>query len=155
MASSWPWGYWLPGGSRSLARGRPGLTSKRIMLGIGAAAALGVLYAVDPAGSRLIPPCPFHALTSLYCPGCGSLRALHRLLHGDVRGALGFNPILALVLPFTLAMSAEEILRLARSSGRPSFFSSPLWGKAVLFLILVYWMARNLPWLPFTLLAPR
>ena len=45
--------------------------------------------------SRMIPllPCPFHALTGLPCPLCGSTHALLALAHGDLRAAFGWNPL--------------------------------------------------------------
>ena len=39
------------------------------------AAAAAVLYVVDPARQPIFPICQFHALTGLYCPGCGATRA--------------------------------------------------------------------------------
>src|SRR4051794_18522002 len=65
----------------------------------GAAAALAVLYRFDPATAGFFPPCPFRLLTGLRCPGCGSTRALHQLLHGQVGAALALNPLLPLSLP--------------------------------------------------------
>ena len=37
-------------------------------------------------------PCLFYALTDLYCPGCGTLRGLHELLHGRIGIAHGPKP---------------------------------------------------------------
>lgn len=55
---------------------------------VSVAMALGVVYFFfDPAGSRLFPRCPFLSLTGLRCPGCGSQRALHSLLHGEIARA--------------------------------------------------------------------
>ena len=65
--------------------------SRRVILvaTAGVILAAGVLvYLVDPAGSRAFPPCPSPWLTGFHCPGCGTLRSLHRLLHGDLAGAL-------------------------------------------------------------------
>ena len=59
-----------------------------------------VLFAHDPANSMFYPPCPFRALTGFYCPGCGTLRALHQLLHGHLVAAFWLNPLAALLLPF-------------------------------------------------------
>ena len=36
--------------------------------------------------------------TGLYCPGCGSTRALYALLHGRPGEALAMNPLLLVVL---------------------------------------------------------
>jgi len=64
------------------------------------ATALVTLYFHDPAAAGFFPPCPFHYLTGLHCPGCGTLRATHQLLHGHPLAALDLNPLMVLSLPF-------------------------------------------------------
>ena len=55
---------------------------------------LAAIVAVfDPAVTWWFPSCPFYALTGWLCPLCGSLRAVHALLHGAPRAAWGFNPL--------------------------------------------------------------
>jgi len=39
------------------------------------------------------PPCLWRAWTGWPCPGCGTTRALVRLLHVDLSGALALNPL--------------------------------------------------------------
>ena len=36
-------------------------------------AALTLVFFADPATHSYYPPCLFHAITGLYCPGCGAL----------------------------------------------------------------------------------
>lgn len=94
----------------------------------------------------------FHALTGYYCVGCGMTRALHALVHGDLVRAFGMNPLAMLLLPLAPLLVAhaqgwrprllEPLMRVALKPG--------MW----LVLLPVYWVARNLPWYPFTLLAP-
>jgi len=74
------------------------VSRRAALAGAGLALALALLYALDPARSPF-SLCPIHALTGLDCPGCGSLRGVHDLLHGDWRGALGHNALLPLTLP--------------------------------------------------------
>jgi len=120
-----------------------------------AAAGIGawVLRTFDPnLPGNPFPACLFHQLTGFYCLGCGTTRALHALVHGDIATALRMNAlVLALMalLPFTVAWQGgwrPALLQpIARWLGTP-------WPWAV--GLPAYWIARNLPWFPFTLLAP-
>src|SRR4051794_7766742 len=67
-----------------------------------AAAGLVALRIFNPASSGVFPPCPLHYLTGLYCPGCGSLRAIHALLHGNLHNAWAMNPLTMVLLPFLI-----------------------------------------------------
>jgi hypothetical protein len=110
-----------------------------------------VLHMYDPAKSTLFPPCPFHALTGLHCPGCGTLRALHELLHGHPVTAFGLNPLTVLCLPvvgYIFLCKAVPGRRLR------SLSISAFWGWILLGAIAVFWIMRNVPAYPFSLLAP-
>jgi hypothetical protein len=50
-----------------------------------------VLFFFDPATTGLYPPCLFKTFLGVQCPGCGSLRAMHQLLHGNVAAAWALN----------------------------------------------------------------
>lgn len=71
-----------------------------VWLGIVAGSAILVLlYSVDPQQSGIYPRCPFRSITGWLCPGCGSLRATHDLLHGRLQEAFGHNALLVSALP--------------------------------------------------------
>lgn len=76
--------------------------------------AAGLLYSYNPVTSGLFPPCPFYWLTHLHCPGCGSTRALHNLLHGDVVTAFDMNPLLVLSIPFVALLTLRPSISKAR-----------------------------------------
>lgn len=126
-----------------------------LLLGVGAIGVALLLARIDPnAPGSPLPPCPLRALTGLYCPGCGSTRCLHALVHGDVAQALAMNPLLVVLAPVLVLMALragdllptwkpwEGVLAVAR---RPRMW---LW------LLLAYGVLRNLPWMPFAWLAP-
>lgn len=76
-----------------------------------AAAALLALYGlVDPA-SGLYPRCAFKLVTGLDCPGCGSQRAIHALLHGDIASAWRCNAMLLVGIPFVSLLLGARALR--------------------------------------------
>ena len=119
-----------------------------------AAGGLSLVYLLDPDTSDLYPPCPFLALTGFYCPGCGTLRALHQLARGHPLAALDLNPLMMLVLPFIAYFLASHAMLAV--TGRPlrKFFVRPVFIWVLLGAVLVYWLLRNIPAYPFTLLAP-
>jgi len=113
-------------------------------IGVALAGAAAVLFTFDPVASKLYPPCPLHAATGLYCPGCGSRRAILRLLHGDLGGACSRHPLMIASLPF-----------LAFLGLRRSWALRPWLPWVALVILLSYAVLRNIPTWPFVLLAPR
>ena len=125
-----------------------------LAMALAAATVLAVLISFNPASSSVFPPCPFHALTGLYCPGCGSLRALHQLLHGHPLEALGLNPLMVMSLPILgYALASEAVLA---TVGRrlPGVRLPASWIWILLGAIILYWILRNIPVYPLTTLAP-
>ena len=58
----------------------------------------GAVALADPFRYHLTPPCPFHALTGLWCPFCGGTRALWAGAHGDFRLMLHSNALLPVIV---------------------------------------------------------
>jgi hypothetical protein len=124
-----------------------------------AALALGatgvvLLRVFDPATSGIFPPCPLHYLTGLYCPGCGSLRAIHQLLQGHLREAWAMNPLTIILLPFLAYGLASEALFHLRGHRLPEVQLSAAWIHVLYAAIILFGITRNLPLAPFNLLAP-
>jgi hypothetical protein len=116
-----------------------------------ALAALAWIASVDPNEPGHYPTCPFLAVTGWFCPGCGSLRALHALAHGDLRDAVARNPLTVLALPVLLVWWAGWLVRTVRGRGRR--WVAPAWTLwALLAVVLAFTVARNLPGAAF--LAP-
>jgi hypothetical protein len=108
----------------------------------------------DPATSGLFPPCPVRYLTGWYCPGCGSLRAIHQLLHGNWRAAWAMNPLTVVLLPFLSYGLVSTVLFEVRGRELPHPFLPAVWIRALCVAIILFGIARNLPMHPFDLLAP-
>jgi hypothetical protein len=118
------------------------------------AAVVVLLRVFDPATSSVFPPCPLRYLTGWYCPGCGSLRAIHQLLHANVRAAWAMNPLTVVLLPFLIYGLASFALFEIRGEGLPHPFLRGAWIRALCAAIILFGIARNLPLHPFDLLAP-
>ncbi len=137
-AARWPHGRWA--------------------LGLGALAVAVVgLRAFDPAAGAMgqLVMCPFYGLTGLYCPGCGTLRALHRLLHLDLPGALAFNPLTVLCLA---VLAADGALRWSAPRRRAAWLRTPELLRAARLIpvaVGLFWILRNLPVAPLRMLAPH
>jgi hypothetical protein len=113
-----------------------------------------MIYLINPVTSRLIPPCPFLWATNCYCPGCGAARAFHALVRGDLGTAFSYNPLLILALPALgyVYFSFLSGTFVGRKMPMPTGLRAWTWVIPV--VIVIYWIARNLPWEPFPYLAP-
>ena len=117
-------------------------------------AVASLLYSLDPRVAGNYPPCPFLFFTGCYCPGCGTLRAINRLLHGDAISAIDYNPLPVLTLPL---LTLSYIGAIARAFGRPlipHFVMPSSWIWAFLIAVITFWVGRNIPYYPFNILAP-
>jgi Protein of unknown function (DUF2752) len=112
------------------------------------------LYTFNPASSTLYVPCPFHALTGLYCPGCGSLRAMHQLFHGHLTIAFWLNPLMVLSLPFLGYSFFSYLMVGIRGRSLPNIFVPAYCIWTYLGVVLLFWVIRNISMYPFSLLAP-
>lgn len=111
------------------------------------------MYAVAPEKAIWMPPCMFHLLTGLHCPGCGTGRGLHKLLHGDLVGAWRMNPLMVLAVPLLAYLIIGGHRRARRGAGAKPL---PTWVPwLIMGVIAAFWIARNIPAYPFTLLAPH
>ena len=138
---------------------RPGL--RKVASRGGAATLLALLAGVtawvlvrNPLTNTVFPPCPLHATTGLWCPGCGATRASYLMLHGDLAAALHFNAMWVVLAPFALYQAVA--------------FAGEAWGirglrripmtqpviAGLLVALLGFGVVRNLPFDAFEVLNP-
>jgi len=120
-----------------------------LIVGVGAAL---LLFFFDPARVPIYPVCTFHRITGLNCPGCGSLRAMHELLHGNLRAALHFNAFVVLSLALFAWLGCRLIRRKLKNDSTPVI--RPFWLWIYLAAFLTFGILRELPVPLFAAFAP-
>ena len=107
------------------------------------------LFFLEPGKSPWLPGCLFRALTGFTCPGCGTTRALHQLVHGNLSSAFQFNPLLILSLPFLLYALLRYTNAVVRGEpiNRNSLPAGYIW--AIFGIVLFFWIFRNTSVYPF------
>lgn len=84
-------------------------------------------------------------VTGFECPGCGSQRAFHQLLHLNIAGAFRQNPIVVLYLPYIILGLYLEYM-----GGKEKFprIRDILFGKEAAIIIftsiILFWIGRNI-----------
>lgn len=134
----------------------PARPSQLAWLLLGAALILlasSILFLFNPAQNSFYPGCLFHRLTGWHCPGCGSLRALHHLLHARFAGAFQCNPLLILLLPVA-TWRAALAAGLGPRRKTPPKPVAPSWVFLLVFTVLLFTVLRNLPFPQFSWMRP-
>ncbi|OZM74628.1 hypothetical protein CFN78_04005 [Amycolatopsis antarctica] len=142
----------------SVYRGRPARGVRALAralappLAVTAAAGVccaGVLLADPTTPGGPIPVCPTRAWFGLVCPGCGGMRMLYSLLHGDLAAAAHFNAVALAFLVLLLASLVTWTVGRVRGRhlrGWQHLRFAPLAAGVVLGGWL---LVRNLPFPPF------
>jgi hypothetical protein len=121
---------------------------KFIILGIVVLTLLSLYFLYNPTDYELFPDCPFYTITGAYCPGCGSQRAIHDIIHLNILEAISHNALLV----FTLFFGGGFYLY-----SKSKFYNLIYHPKApwiILGVIALFWILRNLHIHPFHFLAP-
>jgi len=116
--------------------------------------ALLLYFFYNPSTSEIFPKCPFYMVTNLYCPGCGSQRAVHQFLNGHILEGLRHNWLLLLVF---VVLGYQTLILLLKQFGievKKNILHRPVTTYAILILFILFWFLRNINVFPLTELAP-
>lgn len=104
-----------------------------------------LLYTFDPAEEVLAPKCPSLLITGYECPGCGSQRSIHDLLHLRIGAAFAHNLLVPVAIPYIFLGIYFQY-----SGGKEKYpkVERILFGKwsaiVILVVVIAYWVLRNL-----------
>jgi hypothetical protein len=117
-----------------------------VVVAVALLAASLALHVRDPHRSGSWGICPWLALTGTSCPGCGGLRAVNDLTHGDVVGAASSNLLLVGSLPLLAVWWTRRLVDGWRGVRRhvPER-TTLLVTYGLLAAVVVFWVLRNLP----------
>ena len=96
------------------------------------------------------PLCPLASAFGIPCPGCGLTRATLALLHGDVRAALHFHPLVWLLSPLFIGFVGSAVFELVRGPRPTRARARVRWNNRALSLVALWvlvlslgvWLAR-------------
>lgn len=120
---------------------RKNLTAVSVVIAVTAVFIL--LALVNPMESKWMPRCFIKFATGYDCPGCGSQRAIHALLHGDVATAFRYNGLLVVSLPAILYLAVVTLGR-KRWENLYRKSTSNIVIYTVLVIIILWMIVRNL-----------
>ena len=112
------------------------------------------LFFLNPSEHSFFPKCALYMATGFSCPGCGSTRALYQLTHGDVLEAMRLNPGLMALITLGITDYVRFVVSVIRGKPFQTLFGRLKLLGALMGVMLVYGVIRNLPLPLFESLAP-
>lgn len=104
---------------------------------------VGLIYFFfNPSDNVFFPKCPFYWFTGFKCPGCGSQRAIHALLHLDLGTALRYNALLIFSVPIIVILEYTELNKIKYPNLYLKIHNIKfIWGYFI--AIVSWWIGRN------------
>jgi hypothetical protein len=76
----------------------------KFIVGILVLLLVSLYYFFNPTVSNFFPKCPFYIMTGLFCPGCGSQRAIHDMMHLNIFEAINHNALMFFKFTFGIGL---------------------------------------------------
>lgn len=113
-------------------------------------------YFNKPGQSKFLPVCPLNYLTGIYCPVCGTTRMIYALLHLDIITAIRCNVFMFAV---SLVLMYSIFVRILKKFSKNRLIlydviKHPCFTRVIIITSIVFTVLRNIPIMPFLLLAP-
>ena len=103
------------------------------------------LYFLNPIDFVWMPKCPVKLLLGIDCPGCGVQRAVHALLHGHYKEAIGYNLFLVVAFPYLFIILLSEVLREGKLRQRLRSFVECKWiVNGYIATFVIWFFIRNI-----------
>ena len=109
---------------------------------IAIAAALYFIY--NPVDSVWFPKCAFYQLTGFECPACGSQRAIHAILHGDIIEGLKYNVFIVISIPYALGLILILMFKTPFTAKLREILLHYKVVYAYCIIFVAWWILRNL-----------
>lgn len=134
--------------------------SKRIFIVVGSSLLFVLLlllfFTYNPTQHAFFLRCPFKSITGYHCAGCGSQRAIHHLVHVRFYSAFRLNPFMVVSLPLVFYGVGTKIYNyILQKEHRVQLFYKPWFIYGYFAVAILYWVVRNIPYAPFSYLAPH
>lgn len=100
------------------------------------------------------PECVLYKNLGLYCAGCGTIRLINNLMHGDVLIAISNNALIFLLIICILIYIIVLNISVFTGYKLYGFFHNRFFLILVAAITIVFMVVRNIPVFPFTCLAP-
>lgn len=117
-----------------------------------------VLATFPPTELSFYAKCQLHSVTGLHCPGCGMTRFASAALRGDLSQAAAYNAVGVVGVPVVGVWASQQVWAWLWGVSPRRWFS-PKWHSRVtaafLAVLAVFFVLRNVPVEPLTLLAPH
>lgn len=116
--------------------------------------ALSLYFFWNPSYYNFFPKCPLYSFTGIYCPGCGSQRAIHQIINGNIIEGIRYNYMLVLLFIVLAYKATHYIITKLYNKPFNNILHRPATSKLILVLVILFWVLRNIKLFPFTELAP-